>query len=457
MTIVRGALNALKSLKGLPQSCRGEEGSLRRRTIDGGQWSLLRSALQASVDLVRTMIFSRILFPDDYGLMALAMVAFFFLESLSAIGVDIQILRDRSTDQRRLDVYWTVRFFRGLILAVLMWVIAAPMADYYHRPELAGIIQFLSLFFLLKGVASFGREIRQRDMQFRTLAIVDSAASLFVLAAGLGSLFWFQNVWALAVYMVLETLVFAGTSYFLYPRRPRIRFDRGIAKEVLVFSGSIISITMLNYFFNNYDKGVIGKLLGIEALGYYARAYFLATVPVIYFTDVLAPVVLSSLRNIGTDRARFRVAFWKLSLGIGSLCLSIGLAFFSFSEELIRILYGERWLPILPVFHILLIFGVSKGLISVLPTLFFLEGKPWIITLTSFVMTAIFGLSCIPMTLSLGLEGMAWTIVFSAVTSHTLSFGIALYLLYGGERGEKRAGVERILGPLRLGRWKKVH
>jgi O-antigen/teichoic acid export membrane protein len=172
-------------------------------------------------------------------------------------------------------------------------------------------------------------------------------------------------------------------------------------------------------------------------------------VPVVYFTDVLAPVVMSSLRSIGADRARFRAAFWKLSAGIGFLCLTLGLAFFCFSEELIRIVYGERWLPILPVFQILLLFGVSKGLISVLPTFFFLEGKPWIITFTSFVMTAIFGLSCIPMTLSLGLEGMAWTIVFSAVIAHALSFVIALYLLYGEKSVEKRTSVERILRPLR--------
>jgi O-antigen/teichoic acid export membrane protein len=449
MANFQGALSAFKNLRDLSRSCLGQEGTLRRRTIDGGQWMLVRSGLQASVDLVRTMIFSRILFPDDYGLMALAMVAFFFLESLSAIGVDIQIMRDRSTDARRLDVYWTVRFSRGLILAALMWVVATPMADYYHRPELAHIIQFLSLFFLLKGVAGFGREIRQRDMQFRRVAIVDSSASLLVLVAGLGFLFWLQNVWALAVYTVLETLAFAVTSYYLFPRRFRFRFDRAIAKEVLVFSGSIISITMLNYFFNNYDKGVIGKLLGIEELGYYARAYFLATVPVVYFTDVLAPVVMSSLRNIGADRARFRAAFWKLSAGIGFLCLTLGLAFFCFSEELIRIVYGERWLPILPVFQILLLFGVSKGLISVLPTFFFLEGKPWIITATSLVMTAIFGLSCIPMTLSLGLDGMAWTIVFSAVIAHALSFGIALYLLYGEKSVEKRTSVERILRPSR--------
>jgi|ADurb_Leu_01_Slu_FD_contig_31_1278464_length_2315_multi_2_in_0_out_0_1 O-antigen/teichoic acid export membrane protein len=445
MKSVRDALSAFKNLERLFRCHLGQEGTLRRRAIDGGQWMILRSALQVLVDLVRTVVFSRVLFPDDYGLMALAMVAFFFLESLSAVGVDIQILRDGSVDPRRLDVYWTVRFFRGLLLAALMWVVADPMAGYYQRPELAGIIQCLSLFFFLKGLSGFGREIRQRDMQFRKVAIADSAASLVVLVAGLALLFWFENVWALVAYTILEALASAVTSYVLYPRRPRFCFDWGILKEVLVFSGSIISITMLNYFFTNYDKGVIGKLLGIEELGYYARAYFLATVPVVYFTDVLAPVVLSSLRSIGTDRVRFRAAFWKLCIGIGSLCLAIGLAFFLFSEEIIRIVYGERWLPILPVFQILLLYGISKGLISVLPTFFFLEGKPWIITLTSFVMTAIFGLSCIPMTQALGLAGMAWTIFFSAAISHALSFGIALHLLYAGGERKRAAVVEHIL------------
>jgi len=456
MTIVRGALNALKNLKDLCHLCMGQEGTLRRRTIDGGQWMIFRSALQVSVDLVRTMIFSRILFPDDYGLMALAMVAFFFLESLAAIGVDIQILRDSSEDPRRLDVYWTIRFFRGLTLAALMWVIATPMADYYERPELAGIIQFLSLFFLLKGVTGFGREIRQRDMQFRTVAIVDSAAFIFVLAAGLGFLFWLQNVWALAVYTVLETLAFAVTSYFLYPRRPRIRFDRGVVKEVLIFSGSITSITILNYFFNNFDKGVIGKMLGIDALGYYARAYFLAMIPVVYFTDVLAPVFLSTLRSVSGDHDRFRKVFREMLLGVAILCGGIGLAFCFFAKPLILLVYGERWLPILPVFQIMIIFGVSKGITSLLPAVFFIKGKPWMITICAFIMVVSFGLSCIPMTEAFGLAGMAWSIVISALISHAIGFAMGLSLM-SGERDtamevrkvEKRSGVERIMGPSR--------
>jgi O-antigen/teichoic acid export membrane protein len=422
----------------------GSKDSLRRKAVFGSQWLSFKSTAQGICDLVKTAVFARILFPDDYGLMALAMMAIGLLESFSTLGLEIIVQRDDDDFQTRLPAYWTIRFIRGLVLTALAWIIAVPFAEYYQRPELKSLVRFLALAFLFKGSAGFGAEIRQRRMEFGQIALVDSAASLSVLILGLAILYWLRSIWALAAYIVITAAAMMVTSYILFPWRPSIRLDKSVIKTVAIFSGSIIVINILNYFFNNFDKGTIGKLLGVEQLGYYARAYFLALLPVSYFSNIFAPVILNAFRTISKDPHRFRKSFLKTSFVAAATSITVGVLFFIFSKHIILIIYGKKWLPLLPLFQILLIFGVSKGIVTVCPSVFFIKEKPWIISATTAIMVGCFAILCIPMTNSFNAIGTAWAVVISAILSHGLSFIFALRVLstrtirsiqYSGEIG----------------------
>jgi O-antigen/teichoic acid export membrane protein len=272
-------------------------------------------------------------------------------------------------------------------------------------------------------------------MEFRQLALTELAGSFLVLAAGLIILLWFPNVWALAAYALLAAFAKMVISYVLFPWKPRIQFDSQIFKSIATFSGSIIAINILNYLFNNLDKGVVGKLLGVEALGYYARAYFLALIPVIYIFNVITPVILPAFRELSADRERFQRAFLKTVSVFSVIAVSMGVICFVFSKSIVLIIYGEKWLPALPIFKVLLLFGVSKGIVTVCAQVFFLKEKPWMVTLTTAVMVACFSAFCLPMTASFHAVGTAWAVVISALVSHILSFILAVNLVSKGRLG----------------------
>jgi len=412
----------LDDLKNILGCALGEKGSLRRQTIFASNWLIFRSAVQGLAHLVKTMIFSRILYPEDYGLMALAMIAFGFLESISATGLEVKIQSDAECDDTRLNVYWTIKFARGLFLAILAWFAAIPLAHYYDRSELIYIVRFISLVFLARGLAGFGREIRQRNMEFKTVAITESLEVFAVLISGLIFLLWFKNVWALAIYVVLESVAMLVTSFLLYPIRPKLKLSKEIFKSVAVFSGSIIAINILNYFFTNYDKGVVGKLLGIDMLGYYARAYFLAAMPALYFANSIMPVILAVLRQAADDDLRLRNLFWSMFAAVSASSLLIGAIAYIFADQVVLFVYGEKWIPVISIFKILLIFGISKCIASIFPIIFFIKGKPWLIAIPTLIMVMIFGVSCMPMTHIFGLEGTTWSVVIAAMISHVIIF-----------------------------------
>lgn len=419
----------LAAIQATVRSLIGGRGSLRRRTIFSSNWLIAKSVGMGLLDLTKTAIFARVLFAEDYGLMALAVMATGLLESFSATGIDILIQRDDEKYIENLNGYWTINLCRGLLLFSLAWLIAPVIADYYEHPELIALIRVLGLMFLFNGLAGFGREVRQREMRFGAVAIADIIAATVVLVMSLVILFVLQNVWVLVLFNVLTAFGRMVVSYALFPWRPSIKFDRGLLKNVALFASAIIALQALNYLFNNFDRAVIGKIFDVEQLGYYGRGYFLALVPVTYFGNVISPIFLPAFREIAEDPARIRPAFWK-TVGIFALLFTLlGAGLFILARPFVLIVYGERWLPVLPVFRILIIFGVSKGIVTVLPSIFFLKAKPWLITISAGFMVATIGIICFPLIDIAGVKGAAWAVVIAGVASHILSFILAIPLL----------------------------
>jgi O-antigen/teichoic acid export membrane protein len=186
----------------------------------------------------------------------------------------------------------------------------------------------------------------------------------------------------------------------------------------------------LNFLFNNFDKAIIGKLFELDQLGYYARANFLALLPATYLAAAISPVFLPSLKNIANNTIRLRNAFLKVSIVYAVVFGIIGTGLFIFARPFVLLLYGHNWLPVVPLFQILLLFGTVKSMAGVCPTILVLKGKPWLMTISTGVMVAVFCSLSIPMIKAFQLTGIAWALVIAGILSNALSMAFAVKLLW---------------------------
>src|SRR5579885_2772652 len=97
------------------------------------------------------MILTRILRPEDYGVLTILMSIVFVIEMLADLGVHIFIIRDPNGDQPLyLNTAWTLRLGRALLNTVLLLILAPWIADkFYHAPALALPLRVISLWFVL--------------------------------------------------------------------------------------------------------------------------------------------------------------------------------------------------------------------------------------------------------------------------------------------------------------------
>jgi len=114
---------------------------------------------------------------------------------------------------------------------------------------------------------------------------------------------------------------------------------------------------LLNFFSLQGDNFVVGRLLGTEALGMYNRAYQLMTLPAMYFGQVFERVMFPAMARKQSNKKELGDEFLIALEVITAIALPAGVVMFALANEIVLVVFGPRWLPIVPVVSVLS-FGV---------------------------------------------------------------------------------------------------
>ncbi|HLB84021.1 MAG TPA: oligosaccharide flippase family protein, partial [Steroidobacteraceae bacterium] len=84
------------------------------------------------VGLVSTVILARLLSPDDFGVVAMAMVAVAILQSFAASGTDLALLRNTKATREHYDTAWTLEIIQAVVLAVVLFATAPLVGGHFE-------------------------------------------------------------------------------------------------------------------------------------------------------------------------------------------------------------------------------------------------------------------------------------------------------------------------------------
>jgi PST family polysaccharide transporter len=129
------------------------------------------------------------------------------------------------------------------------------------------------------------------------------------------------------------------------------------------------------YVLYNVDNVVVGHTFGTVALAYYARAYFLMTLPTLLATNSLREVMVPSLAAFQGDSKRMGDAYRRAVqlIAFVGFPLTAGLAVAA--PEAVRLVYGPRWNPVAPIVVLLAIGGIAFPVMETARWLFIAAGR----------------------------------------------------------------------------------
>jgi len=305
------------------------------------------------LSIVVNAILSRIVSPDDYGIVAIITVFSTFFSTFADMGFGPAIIQKKDIEQDDIDNIFSFTIYISIILMFIFGLLSYLIAYFYANQVYVRLGHILSVSLLFNAMNMVPNGILNRDKKFisiaiRTVVVYIGAAVITVILAFLG-----LRYYALAIQAILTALFTFMWNYTTTRPKFHVKFEMKSIKKVLNYSGYQFAFNLVNYFSRNLDNLLTGKFIGNAELGYYNKAYTLMLYPVNNLTGIISPV----LHPILSDYQKQIDVIYKKYIKIVKLLACIGLyvspVCFLAAGEFITILYGTNWKQSIMCFRLL--------------------------------------------------------------------------------------------------------
>jgi O-antigen/teichoic acid export membrane protein len=341
--------------------------STEHKAISALKWATAAKLVVQIVSWAGTLVIVRLLTPEDYGLVAKASVVCSIAAAVAELGLGASIVRATQVEREDLrKLYGISLLFSAGITAMVAG--AAPLLAYLFRePRLTWPLVFAALNIIVGATAIIPSSLAARDLSFRHLAKVEMLAGVVTIGTTL-MLAWFgAGVWSLVLGTLIGTVT-RSAALLLFGERVSPLFSmRGIG-EHLKF-GLTLAGNRVSYLAVVQSDVLIGsQFLSTVEIGRYAVALQLATLPMTKVMGTINQIALPAMARQQEDKARLRQSLLK-SLGLMSLVafpMLWGIS--AVAPELVRVLFGEKWLEAVPALMLLPLVVPIRMVVSVLFT-----------------------------------------------------------------------------------------
>jgi O-antigen/teichoic acid export membrane protein len=315
-------------------------------------WRAIELAGVKIIFLVRLLILARLLSPDDFGLLAIAMTAIGFFFSITDFGMIPALVQRAKINKHHYNAAWTVIVVRAAGIAAIVFLTAPLIANIFHEPRAIPILQVLAIRPLLEASASIRLADLIRDLNFRSLAFVKLSEGVLntIIAIGLARYF---GVWALVWGALAGTTAYLVMSYLLAPHRPCLLFDFKAIQPLIRFGRWIFFTGLIVVFGSLVLRVVISRQLGTPQLGLYFLAASLAFLPSEVAEKVTGYVAFPIYARLQSDIHQATRAFRALLTGMSAILFPMGVLIIVLAPSIVQNILGPRWVGTVPVIRIL--------------------------------------------------------------------------------------------------------
>jgi len=400
---------------------------LGKKVAAGAAWMVGMKFLVQGMGLISTLILARLLVPEDFGLIAIAMIFFAVLEVLTSFSFDLALIQNQEAKRHHYDTAWTLTIIQGGITALALCLIASPAAVFFDDPRLVTIIYVLAFIAFVQsfeniGIVAFRKEL---EMHKEFIFLVTKKLVAFTVTISLAIIL--KNYWALVLGTLASRVTGVLLSYWMHPYRPRLSLEA--ARELIAYTKWLLFNNILLVLIKNTDDAIVGKVLGPAGLGFYTIAYEISNLPTTELVYPITRAVFPGYAKIASDMKQLRKGFLDVTSLVLLLTIPIAAGIAVTADLFIPIVLGQKWQQAAELTQILALFGITRVLGAGTGAVYLAIGKPKVITyLAGFRL--VLGIPLIYFAaISAGVTGVAWAVFAIGLILVPINYSILLRLL----------------------------
>ena len=311
----------------------------------GFAWSLANAVATKAGTFLIGIVLARVLGPEAFGTYAVALVALLAVLSFNELGVSLAIVRWPEDPREIAPTVATISLLTSLLLTVAAVLAAPAFTALMGAPEATGVVQLLAVNVAIGGLVATPAALMQRVFDERTRTVIDQGnvwigaiVSVLLALAGLGAM-------SLAIGRTAGSLVSALMFLRRSPLPIRLGWNRQYVPALLRFGLPLAGTSIVMFLVGYADQFIGGAMLGATALGFYVLAYNLSTWPLSIISQPLRRVAPAALAALQQEQAAQRRVLATLFSAVAAVALPAFLALAAAAEPVVRLVYGQTWLP----------------------------------------------------------------------------------------------------------------
>lgn len=318
------------------------------------------TAMISSVRLLRLVsqfvaipILARLLSPEEYGLVAIAMPFALFAMMIADAGIGISLVRTPASERRVWSTCFWLTVILGLGLAALMAAFSPLAASIFDQPPLIPMMIALGFVVFAQAIHLIPVAALQQAQRFKAIAVIEVLSTALGIATALYMAYNNYGAWALIGQQIAIFAVKASCICFISPFRPLFTFRWREVHEHLLFGRNVLGTGLVNYFSRSADNWIVGKALGTALVGFYSMAFLFARLPHQIIGGPLQFVMYAQLAKMKDDTAGIAHIFLVMTRLLAILILpAMGLIAVAHAP-VFSLLLSDKWLQAAFIFMLL--------------------------------------------------------------------------------------------------------
>jgi len=312
--------------------------------------------------VITMVLLARLLTPEDFGIVAIAGTFLGYVLLTGDLGLTEALIQRKDRVEDATHLLFLVRPILGVGQVALAFVAAPLVAYFFSDSRLTLVLWITSIVILIDSFASVPIALLIRGLRVRQITEIGLISGAVQSVAVIIMAFRGLSYWS----MIYSPLIGSTLALVLLWRqvdyRPRLRLDRALLREMLGYGNFVVLSTVFFFLFVSTDNLMVGRLFGLEALGFYLLAYKFGTYPSTIFSASTEKVIFPAFVKLTSDTAQLRRAYLKTVRYVGLLAIPFAAILAIVAPQFIVVVAGEPWIASANLLRVLVIYGLALSL-----------------------------------------------------------------------------------------------
>lgn len=329
-------------------------------------WAYASFFCTKGLNLASVVILAWYLDPAEFGVMAICLAVMSYLEIISQFGMGAALISAQEKIEETASAVFMVGLTFSLLLLSLLWITAEPVAAWYGDAQLAELLPVIGFALVVHALTTVNTSFLYRELKLKQKLLPDTAKGLCKGGAAIVLALLGFGVWSLVLGHLAGAVAATLVTWWVRPWWPSKWPDFATFRYILGFGGHLIGAQTINATPRLLDNLLVGKILGMQALGIYSLAFRIPELGIKSFTNVVGSVLHPMMSRLQSDRAEL-VAYYYGALKYSALLMfGAGAGIAVMAEPMVHLLYPPKWYPMIEIMQLIAV-AFAIGTINMVP------------------------------------------------------------------------------------------